>query len=62
MKLNSTSTLDLPSLDAVESLDMGRCLDSLRYLQSLDAAPAESGRIKKYINKIKKRILQLING
>jgi hypothetical protein len=62
MKLQSTSALNLPSLDSVESLDIGRCLDFLRYLQSLDATTADAGRVKAYIEKIKRRILLLVNA
>jgi hypothetical protein len=62
MKLQSTSVLNLPSIDTVESLDIGRCLDFLRYLQSLDATTPESGCVKAYIEKIKRRILLLVNA
>jgi hypothetical protein len=62
MKSETNSTLHLPALDSLENLDIGRCLDYLRYLQSLQPAPAESGRIKTYIQKIKQRIISLVTG
>jgi len=62
MKSETNSTLHLPALDSLENLDIGRALDFLRYLQSLQPAPAESGRIRTYIQKIKHRITTLVIG
>lgn len=60
MKTQSDSDFNLPALDSLESLDLGRSLDFLRHLESLPSAPAESGRIKIYMQKIKKRIYNLV--
>jgi hypothetical protein len=54
--------MHLPALDSLEKLDIGRALDFLRYLQSLQPAAAESGQIRTYIQKIKHRITTLVIG
>ena len=62
MKTQYNSTPNLPSPESLESLDIGRSLDFLRYLQGLKPAPTEEGRIKTYIQKIKARIISLVLG
>jgi hypothetical protein len=62
METQSNFTHNLPALDSLETLDIGKSLDYLRYLQSLQPAPAEAGRIKTYIKKIKNRIQSLVIG